>query len=304
MATTYDYARLSEEFGSTAERLAFIDFKLRFTGEIQRADLANAFGISEASSTRLLSSYHQLRQDNMKYDRSKKVNVICDESYQPIVDMDADTALGMLAHGFNKNRLIGKPILKYSRVGRVPEQLDVSEVATITRTMFNGKTMTCDYISASSTNHKARDLVPLTLISDGKNWLFRAYDRSEDKKYKFKNFNYSRVCNIRTINGDDGNSQVYETLEHDSKWNVMVPISLELHPKLSKNLRESVRHDYGMDNNQNEIYLTERGALVWLLCNQWLVDKGQSNYENQQENGSNIQFHFILKNRDMLLDYL
>ena len=40
MAITYEYAKLVEEFGSSAERLAFVDFKLRFTVIIQRTDLA------------------------------------------------------------------------------------------------------------------------------------------------------------------------------------------------------------------------------------------------------------------------
>tara|TARA_B100001059_G_scaffold52226_1_gene45916 strand:- start:646 stop:1539 length:894 start_codon:yes stop_codon:yes gene_type:complete len=297
MAITYEYAKLVEEFGSSAERLAFVDFKLRFTGIIQRTDLAEAFNLAEASSSRLLSQYHELKKDNMVYDRSRKMNVICNESYTPIIAMDAETALGMLSHGFNKNRLLDKPVLKYARIGKVPEQLEVEQVSKITRAMFNQHAISCEYISANSDNHEARELVPLTLISDGKNWLFRAYDRSSTERYNFKNFNFSRACNIKALNDKNQAAQSYELLNHDAKWNSMQAVLLELHPELSDGLKAAIRRDYGMQDNQNEIVLTERGALIWLLCNQWLVDKSEEINEGRY-------YNFLLKNRSMLKDYL
>ncbi|RZM84948.1 transcriptional regulator [Pseudoalteromonas rubra] len=299
MATTYDYAKLNEEYGSNAERLAFVDFKLRFTGIIQRTDLAEAFNLAEASSSRLLSLYHELKPNNMRYDRSKKVNVICEESYEPIIAMDAEIALGMLSHGFNKNRLIGKPILNYARVGKVPEQLNIDQVSTLTRAMFNQQAINCQYISANSSNHSNRELVPLTLISDGKNWLFRAYDRSSDD-YSFKNFNFARACNINLAVTSDKDAQPYELLAHDIKWNTLQPLLLELHPNLNDDLKASVRRDYGMADDQNEILLTERGALIWLLCNQWLIDKR----DEESSKSKSRYYNFQLKNRHMLLDYL
>lgn len=299
MATTYDYAKLNEEYGSNAERLAFVDFKLRFTGIIQRTDLSEAFNLAEASSSRLLSLYHELKPNNMYYDRSKKVNVICEESYEPIIAMDAEIALGMLSHGFNKNRLIGKPILNYARVGKVPEQLDIVQVSKITRAMFNQQAINCEYISANSCNHSNRELVPLTLISDGKNWLFRAYDRSSDG-YSFKNFNFARACNIDLDFVAEKDAQPYELLAHDVKWNTMLPLLLELHPNLNDDLKASVRRDYGMADNQDEVILTERGALIWLLCSQWLIDKT----DKESSKNNNRYYNFHLKNRQMLLDYL
>ena len=77
----------------------------------------------------------------------------------------------------------------------------------------------------------------------------------------------------------------------------MQAVLLELHPELSDGLKAAIRRDYGMQDNQNEIVLTERGALIWLLCNQWLVDKSEGINEGRY-------YNFLLKNRSMLKDYL
>ncbi|REL28720.1 hypothetical protein DXX93_20540 [Thalassotalea euphylliae] len=80
----------------------------------------------------------------------------------------------------------------------------------------------------------------------------------------------------------------------------MLPLLLELHPNLNDDLKASVRRDYGMADNQDEVLLTERGALIWLLCCQWLIDKT----DKESSKDKNRHYNFQLKNRQMLLDYL
>ncbi|TOB11095.1 transcriptional regulator, partial [Vibrio parahaemolyticus] len=46
------------------ERLAYVDFKLFFTGKVSRADLKGAFGIAEAAASRVLTEYSKLRPNN------------------------------------------------------------------------------------------------------------------------------------------------------------------------------------------------------------------------------------------------
>ena len=50
------------------ERLFHIDFKLRFLGAVNRADLVTRFGIKAAAATRDLSLYKQLAPRNLEYD--------------------------------------------------------------------------------------------------------------------------------------------------------------------------------------------------------------------------------------------
>lgn len=297
MGELYSYTQLQSEVGSNAERLAYIDFKLRFTGMVRRTDLKDEFGLAEAAASRMLSLYREYRESNFFLDRSNKVNVINLESFEPLIPIEAEKALGMLAHGFNKNKLADKPLLTYRKIGQITNQLDVNEVAKITRAISNNKAIECCYISGNSCKHDARVLVPLAILNDGKNWIFRAYDRSDSKRnYKFKNFNFSRATRVVPVGGEE-DSRSYERLSEDNLWKTPVPLLLELHPKLSEEQKQGIRRDFGMSPSQNELFLTENAALVWMLTKLWNIDTG-----NPKE--KDFFFRFDLKNKDMIKPFL
>ncbi|ARD20852.1 WYL domain-containing protein [Shewanella japonica] len=298
MTNTYSFYQLQSEIKINAERLAYIDFKLRFTGVIKRQDLYNEFGLAEAAASRMITLYKQYRKDNFFYDSKVKVNSIKLDSYVPLIPLDSETGLGMLANGFNKNKMSDRPVLEYKRIGRISNQLNIENVSVITRAMSNHQAISCKYISGNSSNYKARELVPLSLMNDGKNWKFRAYDRSEKNKEKrFKNFNFSRVASVENVQGDSKKGLAYESLKDDYLWNLQVPIALELHPSLNEEQKQTVRKDFGLSPEDSEIFLTESAALVWILTKLWFIDVGKDNNEE-------LFYNFELKNREMLKNYI
>jgi len=302
MNTPLSYSKLQSIADGHAERIAFIDFKLRFTGFVKRQDLNESFGLSDASASRMLSKYNELRPKNLKYNRTKKVNTIEIETYEPLIDINAETALGMLAHGFNKNKLSHNPILPYSRIGKIPNQLDVNEVSKITRAMSGSYAIACHYISNNSLQHSERILMPLGLLFDGRNWIFRAYDRSESGSNKFKNYNFSRATLINGLTDKDSLRLPYEELSVDVKWNLQLPLVLELHPDLLAEDKKTLRKDFGMLPEQNELYLTEKAAILWILTKQWSIDVGNAQEPNNES--SKPYYKFLIKNREMIAPYL
>ncbi len=297
MNSPISYSKLLNITGTNAERIAFIDFKLRFTGIVKRSDLHEAFGMSDATASRVISKYNELRNNNLIYDRNKKVNSIQLDTYEPLILLDAEVALGMLAHGFNKNKLSDNPVLPYARIGSVPNLLDVNEISKITRAIFGGYAIKCDYISNSSDNHNARTLLPLGILFDGRNWIFRAYDRSDKiRADKFKNFNFSRATSVEKVSSDEGERLGYEELSEDVKWNLSTSLFLALHPMLGPDDEKAVRKDFGMKPDQNELIVTERAALLWIMTKQWNIDTGDT--------VDGKYYKFILKNKDMIKPYL
>lgn len=292
------YSMLQSIAGANSERIAYIDFKLRFTGIVKRSDLNDEYGLSDASATRLISQYSELRPENLFYERAKKVNVIKGDSYIPLINIDMDTALGMLAHGFNKNKVADNPVLPYSKIGVVPNQISIDSIAKITRAIFNKEAIQCCYISNNSGKHDYRVLLPLAILSDGKSWIFRAYDRSETKHSNFKNFNFSRVADVKV--SQDEIQRDYENLSQDVQWNTMIPLALELHPSLTTKEKKTIRQDFGMKPDQNDLILTEKAAFLWILRKQWNIDISSSSDENK----NNTFYKFSLKNTDMLSQYL
>ncbi|WP_279147212.1 transcriptional regulator [Photobacterium carnosum] len=290
MINQQNFSRLQEDDYLGAERIAYIDFRLRFTGVINRSDLKDMFGLGLAASSNMMSQYTKRCPDNMEYNRSAKANNIKINSFKPLIPIDAETALGMLAYGFNKNKLMNKALIPYVRVGKVKNKLNTDEVAKITRAIYGGYSINCNYISESSTNHGERTLLPTALVFDGRTWIFRAFDRLVDGSGKFKNFNFSRAINITENCNDIRRS--YEEPSFDRDWNTQVPLILALHDDLSEEERVGVRTDFGMKEGENNMLLTERLALLWILCDQWRV-------EREFQPITSKSYRFKLLNEDM-----
>lgn len=270
-----------------AERLAYVDFKLYFTGTIKRSDMKDMFDLGDAAASKIFSKYKELRKCNMDYTRQQHSNTICRESFKPLVKFEAEVALGMLANGFNKNKLVDRPIQPYARVGKVPNQLNVEGVAKITRAISCGYAIQCNYISAHSNNHEQRTLLPLALVFDGKTWMYRAYDRSDNS---FKHFYFSRSKNITELPCEE--AKAHEVLLRDKLWNTQIPLLLKLHERLSDAQKDAVRYEFSMDEDADELVVTEKASLYWILSKQWFID------DNSTE--KNNYFKFRLINSDIL----
>lgn len=55
------------------DRLAYIDFRLYFFGEIGRPDLIERFGVAPAGATRDLALYREIVPHNITFDGSNKI---------------------------------------------------------------------------------------------------------------------------------------------------------------------------------------------------------------------------------------
>ncbi|MBE8232573.1 MAG: WYL domain-containing protein [Endozoicomonadaceae bacterium] len=289
---------ITEETSSTNARLAYVDFKLYFTGRVSRADLKDAFGIAEAAASRVLTEYSKYRPNN----KTQKTNTIIRSSFEPLTVIDAELALGMLANGFNSSKIFGVTELSYEKIGKIPNQLNVLDVAMLTRAISGNYSVSCNYLSKHSTNHQSRVLVPLAIMYDGTSWMFRAYDRTEVKENKFKNFHFSRIRNVvEEYTSKDARQKKHEFLSQDKSWNLRLPLILKLHYSLSEKIRSQVRADFGIPEDKDELYVTERAAFRWILEKKWYID-ARANYQKIEDNehGFNRFYKFELSNLEMI----
>lgn len=298
-----------------AERMAYIDFKLRFTGMINRSDLRAMFGLAEASASKMMTKYAEFRPHNMHYNARLRVNEILRESFEPLLHLDAETALGMLANGFNKNKLYNTPELPYVRIGN-QTKLDINNVEKITRALASGYAIKCVYYSSSSDNHDERTLLPLSIVFDGINWVFRAFYRKDDSgSGVFRNFNFSRACHVEELPTEIRRPE--EELSKDREWNTQVPLLLVPHGRLSEKKKETVVADFGLTDEK--LIITERAALLWYVFNLLGVDKRsdgvykdelnsyKKEIEKSQSADNNVKpqqkyahYNFRLTNKDMV----
>src|SRR5690606_8399448 len=93
------------------ERLAYIDFRLYFLGEIGRPDLIERFGIAPAGATRDLALYREIAPHNITFDGSNKIYRI-GKTFSPLFNHASQRVLSALALGFGDGVNVGsQPLL-------------------------------------------------------------------------------------------------------------------------------------------------------------------------------------------------
>jgi hypothetical protein len=170
------------------DRLAFVELRVRFIGEIRRQDLVSRFGIQSAAATRDLALYKDLAPGNIDYDAKGKSYVLGPD-FQPVFDFPPERVLSWLTQGFGD----GEPMrLKAWVASESPSRLthpDLDVLASVTRAIHQE----CPLASSttpSPAGKAEREIVPFALIDNGLRWHVRAFDR---KSQEFRDFVITRI---------------------------------------------------------------------------------------------------------------
>ena len=91
--------RLTDLTQPQRDRLAFVELRVRFIGEIRRQDLVARFGIQSAAATRDLALYKELAPGNIDYDPRGK-SYVYGNDFRPVFDFEPERVLAWLTQGF------------------------------------------------------------------------------------------------------------------------------------------------------------------------------------------------------------
>jgi hypothetical protein len=242
------------------ERLAYIDYKVFFSGELRRADLESRFGIAPAAATRDLTSYRRLAPSNLVYDSSAKIYTIGDR-FIPISPFVVDRALAWLRQGYGDGLALnlGRQIPTAGVDLLAPPPIET--LGTVARAIHRGLALRVRYLSLSS-GSSVRDIVPLALIDNGLRWHMRAYDR---KNSRFGDFVINRISNAKAATIPMAEE---ETLAQDEQWNHQIELELVPHPELPH--PKAIEADYGMSGGA--LRVVTRAAVAGYALGRWNVD--------------------------------
>jgi hypothetical protein len=81
---------------SQRERLAYLELKAYFVGELRRGDLEARFSIKPAAATRDLNAYRQHAPDNLAYDPYIKA-YIPTPRFRPVFPFSAERVFGVVS---------------------------------------------------------------------------------------------------------------------------------------------------------------------------------------------------------------
>jgi hypothetical protein len=253
--------RLQEFSHAQRDRLAYIEQKLWFVGDMRRQDLVDRFGVQTAAATRDLSLYRELAPGNLEYDSRNKLYVVGPE-FEPVFDFSPERILTWLSEGYGD----GEPI--NSRAGVVCEiparlgQPALPILAAITRAMKQRQVLRINYHSIS-TGRSEREIAPFALLDTGLRWHARAYDR---RSGDFRDFVLTRIQDVSILR--DNVIEPHEQPDQDIQWSRIVELELvphpdQPHPKITE-------MDYGMRDGMLKVRL--RAATAGYVLRKWSVD--------------------------------
>jgi len=243
------------------DRLAFVELRVRFIGEIRRQDLVARFSIQSAAATRDLALYKHLAPGNIDYDPKGKAYVL-GADFQPVFDFPPERVLSWLTQGFGDGE--PKHIKAWTACGR-PSRLTypaMDVLASVTRAIHQECPLGIEYHSIAS-GRTEREIVPFALIDNGLRWHARAFDR---KSQEFRDFVITRIKRPVVLKGQS--VMGHELSDQDIQWTRIVELELVPHPDQPR--PDITEMDYSMQGGVLRMKL--RAATAGYILRQWSVD--------------------------------
>lgn len=243
------------------QRLAYIDFKLMFTGSTTRNEIVQRFECGTAAASRDLALYKELVPKNLTYNTTEKQYTL-ESTFKPLFNHDPRKTLVKLANeisdGFDAISDTKFPV-------EAPSSLNVPDlmiVARISQAIFQNKSVNVIYTSLSS-GSASRDIVPHSIVDNGLRWHVRAYDR---KSEEFRDFVLTRITKATV---KSGLTKDKELKGQDNDWNAFIKLELIPHPK-NVSHPTAIALDYGMI--EGRMTIEARVALAGYMLRRWNVD--------------------------------
>lgn len=243
------------------DRLAFVELRLRFLGEIRRQDIVNRFGIQAAAATRDLALYKDLGPKNLEYNTKSKVYARTTR-FNPVFDFHPQRVLTWLSQSFGDvEPSQPKPVLPCDLAPN-SVNVDLEVLSVLTRAIHSQSVVEVSYRSLSS-GLTTRELAPFAIANNGNRWHIRGFDR---RSQEFRDFVLNRVVDAQLVSSE---LQPHETVANDIQWNRIVEIELVPHPANVQH-PDTVEAEFGMKGGV--LNLKVRASMVGYLMRSWNVD--------------------------------
>ncbi len=244
---------------SVEQRLAFIDERLFWLGEVNRTDLVRRFGISMSQASGDIARYLALDPSGVVYDKSAK-RYVASAGFAPVLGLpDASRLLGEL-------RLValGSLAAEDTMLGAVPpfdvaplpeRPVDPVVLRAVWHAIRDGRALALRYQSMSRPSALQRVIEPHALAHDGFRWHVRAFDRETES---FRDFVLGRLSHPQP--GGKRTSRPRD----DTDWTTFITLIVSPHPGLSAAQAKAIAIDYGIRGKTASIRV-RRALLFYAL---------------------------------------
>lgn len=238
------------------ERLAFLELRGFFTGELRRADLEARLGIKPAAASRDLCLYREIAPENIDDDAAARCYRPSAAS-APVFGFQPERVLSWLLKGFGYGLEAGCAVRRAGALSQVQHASAWSGHSFAVR-----KAGVAGELSVAVIRTKRREIVPVALADNGFRWHIRAYDRERNR---FSDFVLTRISKVSEIEAPVAEN---EALQADEQWARIVDLELVPHPGIA--WPKAVEADYGMQDGILKI--KTRAALAGNVLRRWSID--------------------------------
>lgn len=247
-----------------AQRFEFIEWRLFWTGRVNRSDLEAQFGISTPQASGDFKEYQALAPDNIVYDATDKAYRPAPGFVPQFLTLSADRYLlqasAMLNGAINPgDTWFGSPP-PLTVVPRLTRTVEPAILRTLLRAIEGRRAVTIDYRSLTSS--RQRSITPHSLAFDGNRWHVRAWCA---EKRDFRDFVLARI-----ISADPDTQESDADPNDDIEWNTFVHLVLVADPRLDDAQRGAIERDYGLP--EEGIRVTTRAAFAFYVMRHMNLD--------------------------------
>lgn len=226
---------------SVEQRLAFVDERLFWLGEVNRTDLVRRFGISMSQASGDIARYLARNPPGVSYDKSAK-RYVADAGFAPVIAApDATRLLGEL-------RLVelGSIVVEDTMLGILPpfagaplpaRPVDPRVLRAVWHAIRDHLALAVKYQSMSRPAATRRIVAPHALAHDGFRWHVRAHDRETGT---FRDFVLGRLSDPEPAGAADMRP------DDDIDWHTIVKLVIAPHPGLTPAQAKAIAIDYGI----------------------------------------------------------
>ena len=253
---------------SVEQRLAYLERRLYWDGQINRGDLTDYFSISVPQASADISAYESLAPGNLYYDKSARAYLISPKfshrsepnarQYLSQLQLIADGVLAV------EESWLGR-VPPYGIVPRVRRKLAAPILRQVVEAIHTKSALRIAYQSVSSDEASKRWVVPHALGFDGNRWHVRGWCH---RREKFLDFVLARVIDVI-----DRREEEFDT-SADLAWHRKAFVRLGPNTALSQATQRAVALDFGMEAGVVEIEV--RLSLIYYFSRQMLFDVAHS----------------------------
>jgi hypothetical protein len=230
---------------SQERRLQFIDFRLHWSGRINRRDVTDFFKISVPQASADIARYAELARGNLEYDTSTRTYVVT-SAFAPYYESSGARQYLSQLLALERQILTSDQAFLAFRppMASVPlpnRTVEPNTLALLLEAIAGRAKLRIKYQSITRNEPQERCISPHAFGYDGARWHVRAYCHLREG---FKDFVLGRIL----FAGAPAASEV-DSLQ-DREWHTNVDLILKPDDSLSPKQREGVEIDYGMTRGQ------------------------------------------------------